>query len=183
MQAEPVRRSAVSSAPLIRLSAGRLGMVGWDPRGGRILCASCASTTRGSGLESDSPAAAETLEIWPISVVLETDPASRTPTSLDLCFRLAFRVTISTSRRALPIVVASTRACCRARTCGHFPVHRSRRRIRVQCLERRQTRPAAATASAVACHGESRLRGCATHGWAVRRGRSGRFPPPPGRSD
>lgn len=42
----------------------------------RILCASCASTMSGSGLASDAPAAAETLEIWPVSVVLEAAPAS-----------------------------------------------------------------------------------------------------------
>ena len=56
----------------------------------RILCASRASTMSGSGVASGSPAAAETLEISPISVVLEAAPASRAPASLHLCFRLGF---------------------------------------------------------------------------------------------
>ena len=68
-------------------SAGAIFQASSSSDARRILSAPCA---RGSGLASDAPAAAETLEIWPISVVLEAAPASREPTSLHLCFRLGF---------------------------------------------------------------------------------------------
>ena len=70
-------------------SAGAIFQASSSSDARRILSAPCA---RGSGLASDAPAAAETLEIWPISVVLDMEaaPGSRAPTSLHLRFRLGF---------------------------------------------------------------------------------------------